>query len=145
MINSTILPVVFLLLTMVQLNAQDLSFHRWENRLLLVLADDPDLLIFKQQMQQLQSEKPGHDERKLLIYQATPKKYRAGTGMSHNWKNSGKLYSRYKKTDAPFEILLIGLDGGIKLCQTAKLSCAELFATIDVMPMRQAEMSRKHN
>jgi hypothetical protein len=38
-------------------------------------------------------------------------------------------------------ILLIGKDGGVKLRrETEILGCRELFATIDVMPMRRREM-----
>ena len=39
----------------------------------------------------------------------------------------------------PFEIVLIGKDGGEKLRQGQVLSSEKLFGLIDAMPMRQAE------
>jgi len=39
-----------------------------------------------------------------------------------------------------FSIVLIGKDGGEKLRRTKPLTPAELFALVDAMPMRRAEM-----
>ncbi|WP_345165985.1 DUF4174 domain-containing protein [Algibacter aquimarinus] len=39
------------------------------------------------------------------------------------------------------ELLLIGLDGGIKLRQSKMLYCKDLFSVIDVMPMRKSEIN----
>jgi hypothetical protein len=39
-----------------------------------------------------------------------------------------------------FEIILIGLDGGIKLRKNDIVSREELFSIIDAMPMRRNEM-----
>ena len=42
-----------------------------------------------------------------------------------------------------FSVVLIGKDGGEKLRRTTPLSPAELFAIVDAMPMRRAEMREK--
>ena len=39
-----------------------------------------------------------------------------------------------------FEVVLIGLDGGIKLRQTKLVSLDKLFTLIDGMPMRRNEL-----
>jgi hypothetical protein len=44
-----------------------------------------------------------------------------------------------------FKVVLIGLDGGIKLQKNGQLTPEELFGTIDSMPMRRAEMNKKQN
>ena len=43
---------------------------------------------------------------------------------------------------APFTLLLVGKDGGVKLRRHAVTSPAEIAALIDTMPMRQEEMRR---
>ena len=42
---------------------------------------------------------------------------------------------------AAFRVRLIGKDGGEKLDSAAPVSAAALFALIDAMPMRRAEMA----
>jgi hypothetical protein len=44
---------------------------------------------------------------------------------------------------AAFSVVLIGKDGGEKLRQTTPLTPADLFALVDAMPMRQAEMRER--
>lgn len=45
--------------------------------------------------------------------------------------------------DAPFAVLLVGRDGGVKRRWAAPVPPAEITALIDTMPMRQAEMRRR--
>ena len=47
------------------------------------------------------------------------------------------------KEEEPFEVVLIGLDGGVKLRKESPLSKEDLYAIIDGMPMRRAELNRK--
>jgi hypothetical protein len=44
---------------------------------------------------------------------------------------------------AAFSVVLIGKDGGEKLRRSTPLAPADLFAIVDVMPMRQAEMKKR--
>ncbi|MDI1249127.1 MAG: DUF4174 domain-containing protein [Lacunisphaera sp.] len=44
---------------------------------------------------------------------------------------------------AAFSVVLIGKDGGEKLRQTTPLAPADLFALVDAMPMRQAEIRER--
>lgn len=123
--------------------AQDLAAHHWQDRLLLIVADAADHPALRQQLAELQKEKEGLDERKLVIYQVLPGKYRVGLDDEGPWQISGKMYNRFQEAGASFSVLLIGLDGGTKLGRGALLSCEELFAVIDGMPMRRAEMRKK--
>ncbi|MCA1758767.1 MAG: DUF4174 domain-containing protein, partial [Bacteroidales bacterium] len=86
----------------------------------------------------------GIKERKLIIYQVFPGEYKTGLN-GDNKKKSARLYNEYKKTDAGFEVVLLGLDGGVKLRQNELLPLEKLYATIDVMPMRRREMEKKSN
>ena len=121
---------------------QDLSNHRWQHRLVIVLTDQPTNAAYVQQLQELQRDEAALTERRILVYQSIPQQYRIGLG-DEDWAQSSSIYEQYKRSDTPFEVLLIGLDGGVKLRRTEPVAQADLFSLIDQMPMRQAEMRRK--
>ena len=132
--------MLFLLIVMGAnlLQAQDPSSFQWKNRLLLILVNDLSDEVYTKQLGELNAHKNGLEERKLLVYRIQPDKYTVGLA-DQRWQQSKRLYKKYKKTKAPFEIILVGLDGGNKLHGTKFLGCKELFKTIDAMPMRRWE------
>lgn len=120
--------------------AQDLSKHQWQHRLILVISNELDQPLVQQQLSTLYSNEEGLAERKLKIYQVLPKQFRLD---QQEWQDSDQLYLQFHQNNEPFMVILIGLDGGIKLKRTELLNTNELFALIDGMPMRRAEMRRK--
>ncbi len=69
----------------------------------------------------------GARERDLVVLTGTP-------GMAR----------RFGLPSAPgFAFVLVGKDGGVKLVRRTFVSRRELFALIDAMPMRRAEMGRR--
>jgi hypothetical protein len=126
----------------VNTNAQDLSHHKWENRLVLILVDNPDNDKYLKQVKELKDHEDGVRERKIVVYHITPEKFKVGLS-DEAWQQSKTNYKRYKETNSQPEIILMGLDGGVKLRANEFLSSKKLFATIDVMPMRMQEMKRK--
>lgn len=122
-------------------NSQEISSHQWKDRVILILVDDLNIQVYQNQIIALQENKKGINERKLIVYHIKPTEYKLGL-KSSKWQKSKNIYSQYKKNDAPFEVILIGLDGSIKLHQTEFLSCEKLFATIDAMPMRKTELNQ---
>lgn len=52
-------------------------------------------------------------------------------------------FKDWTNPDSGFEILLIGLDGGVKLRQDKVIDAETLFARIDAMPMRRQELENK--
>lgn len=124
-------------------NAQDLSKHKWEDRLVILLTDKTSNKNYEKQLEKLLSDKDGLKERKLVLYHATPEKYRQGISETGDWNEGSWLYDMYKKKDSDFEFILIGLDGTVKKRETSLISLAQLFAVIDVMPMRQEELRKK--
>ncbi len=127
---------------MTTLSAQDLSVHRWENRLLILLTEDPEDILYKKQLEELSNCREGMEDRKLIIYHSTPDKFRKGLETKDEWHNSIDIYKKYKENKSGFQILLIGLDGGVKMDQSEMITCEKLFGTIDSMPMRKAEMRK---
>ena len=124
--------------------SQDISSHLWKNRLLLLLTDSANNKVYDDQLAALRTNSEGLIERKLIIYKITPDKYNIGLD-ENNWIVSSKLYNDFKKdNNSEFEVILIGLDGGIKARKSEFMSIKELFGRIDSMPMRLRELERKN-
>lgn len=136
--RKIILYLILTLLPSVSMVAQDLSAHKWNDRLLLILYTENAQYLHQEQMMILQDNIEGLEERKLVIYSVMPDQYKKGMG-SDNWIKSSRIHNRYSEEDKEFEVILLGLDGGIKLRQSEILSIEKLFATIDAMPMRRNE------
>jgi len=128
---------------LINVNAQNLSTHQWKNRLILILVNDTPPPELQGQLTEFRTHSVGIKERKLEIYQIQPNQFQRGLNTDNEWINSDELYKKYKSGDTPFEVILIGLDGGIKLTQNDILTCEKLFAIIDAMPMRRRELRRK--
>jgi len=122
--------------------SQELSSHQWEDRLILILTVDTSSTVYQNQIEELYSDKKGLNDRKLVIYTVLPKKFKRDNRENQGWIQSTELYAEYKQSDKPFEILVIGLDGGVKLRQSKFLSNEDLFGRIDQMPMRRDELEK---
>lgn len=125
---------IFVFLTS-NLISQNLEKHHWKDRLLLVFADRKTSEKLNSQIHLLSKDKTGLLERKLVIYQVVKNKFR--TNLNTDWILSTKSLKPYRKKSAGFEVILIGLDGGVKHRQTKILSLEKLLALIDGMPMRK--------
>lgn len=134
----------FVMIIGVSLNslAQDLSLHQWENRLLLILSDAQESELAIKQIETLQKDVSGLKERKLVVYRATSKEYLKGL-MTGEWNQSEKLHKIYNKSNEAFKVVLIGLDGSVKMTKTSLLYKEELYGKIDSMPMRMNELKSR--
>jgi hypothetical protein len=141
--NTTFLLFTILLAATMNVQSQDLSTHQWKDRLILILTDDTDSSVYQDQIEELYSNPKGLNDRKLVIYTVLPDKFKSDDMPNQGWVQSNELHKDYKKSDRPFEILLIGLDGGVKLRQSEFLSNEDLFGRIDQMPMRRNELRRR--
>ncbi len=125
------------------LQAQDLAGYRWQNRLVLILAEDSSNPLFQEQVQVFQDEEEGLQDLRIVVFQALPQRYTRGTQQLPNWISGDQLYESYKSQDSSFEVLLLGLDGGIKLRRHRVVTVDELYELINTMPMRRAELRRR--
>ena len=129
------------------MDSQDLKTHQWKNRVILILSNDAENQAYKTQINDLKNSSEGCAERKLLMYQVLPNQL-----TTHHFKgdkrkpspSSSDLYKEFMSASDSFKMILIGLDGGIKEKRNEPISSKELFAIIDGMSMRQAEI-RKNN
>lgn len=137
--RKIILYLILTLIPSVSMVAQDLSAHKWNDRLLLILTTENSQYLHQEQMMILQHNREGLEERKLVIYSVMPHQYKKGMD-SAKWMKSSRVHDRYSEEGKEFEVILMGLDGGVKLRQSEILSIEKLFATIDAMPMRRNEI-----
>ena len=121
--------------------AQTLKTLQWQNRLILVMADDTSNLNFKKQITHLTKNKEALTERKLIIYKVLPNQYSKGLEIVE-LKSSNDLNKKYNPKQKPFKVVLIGLDGRVKLEQTEIITIEQLKSIIDAMPMRKNEMRK---
>lgn len=96
----------------------DLSAHRWKERVVLLQAPTAANSAYQAQLDAFAEQQAGMDERDLVIIS----QFGADT----------------------FSAVLNGKDGGRKWEQNEPLNPTDLFALIDGMPMRQAEMGQRN-
>lgn len=126
--------------------AQSIEDHQWENRILILSAKDANNAELLMQLQEFRANETGLKDRKLLIYQLVGEQYKIGLADDNDWKEiPNDLWARAQKTKNEFQVILIGLDGGEKYKTSAFLPCEDLFAIIDAMPMRKAEIRNKRS
>lgn len=111
----------------------------------MIFANSEDNASYQEQLQLLHDNEAELIDRDLVIYRLVDQKAIApkGQAMKTEWAN--ELTGRYKQDKTSFFFVLIGKDGGVKLRSDQVVEMKKLFALIDGMPMRRAEMRRKKN
>ncbi len=114
--------------------AQGLVNYQWENRLLLIIGDDPsgDLVLAQYTERTVENK-----ERKLIPLVVQPDGY-FNTQTSEFIFDPG-VFTAYGSNES-FTIVLIGLDGGVKAKFNNAVSIDDIYALIDQMPMRKQEL-----
>jgi len=132
----------------INLNGQNLEQHEWKDRILIINAESEASKTYQNQIEELRNSSSALKERKLVIYQVIGNKYELVDFDTKEIKAGGKISENMGVdilTDTvPFEIILIGLDGGIKLRKADIIRKEELFNLIDSMPMRSSELRNKN-
>ncbi len=106
----------------------DLDQHLWQDRVVLLFADDlndPDMNTTRSA---LIGNLSGVHERDIVIYVL---------------KSTSPTGRRFDATGQGFTFVLLGKDGGEKLRSTSVVTLQTLYETIDSMPMRQVEMRER--
>jgi len=144
--NSIILKTLFLIVGFlsVKSNGQDLNDHNWKNRVLIVKTLNSDSEKFNEQLNEFKNSNLELKERKIVLYKIVQDEFSSINFITNDSVNSRKVSEittqniLYQKED--FEVILVGLDGGLKLKQGDVLLKEELFRIIDSMPMRKNEI-----
>ena len=137
--HLTFITIIIGMALNASLSAQDLSEHRWKDRLLLVYTSDRDSEMFRKQLDAWMNDREGLEERKLELYSVTPSLVRRGWS-NGKWEERDDSLDTFLSEKGDFEVVLLGLDGNVKLRQEKLLDSEKLYRTIDAMPMRQNEL-----
>ena len=125
-------------------NGQNLNEHQWKNRVLIVKTLSTPSKKFNKQLNELKNSNKELKERKLVLYKINKDDFSlinfANSKSNYSAKVSESITQNILDEDKDFEIILIGLDGGVKLKQNEILLIEDLFGIIDSMPMRKKEM-----
>lgn len=152
MIRQKLFPVSLFLIMMgcasfVNLTAQNLEKYTWKNRILVIKTSDSASEIYQKQIKEFSNSADELKDRKFVLYKITGDDFElidfTNPEMSDAGNIAGKPLEMILNDKENFEVILIGLDGGIKLWQTEILSKEDLFSTVDAMPMRRNELSNK--
>ncbi|MEM8890722.1 MAG: DUF4174 domain-containing protein [Bacteroidota bacterium] len=138
------LASIFMILS-INLMSQGLASFRWEHRLVLLITPDENENLLQRQIDILSEDKAGLKERKLQIIHIKPAEARLLLPEPGKLSLKKSDFERFKPGESPFSFILIGLDGGVKLRRNEVVSREYLYARIDGMPMRRAEMRSKKN
>ncbi|MDJ0685306.1 MAG: DUF4174 domain-containing protein [Alphaproteobacteria bacterium] len=122
-------------------SADLLAAYRWENRLLVVLADGPSDPKLIEQRAILADDPNGLQERDLIVLEGVGN---APVALPGGPVAPQTLRDALGVKATGFAALLIGKDGGVKLRQNAPVVLdATLYPLIDAMPMRRREMQER--
>lgn len=140
--------VLFIFVTSISMhnpaNELELSDYRWENRILLLFSGDRASDDLREQINELLADKTGLKDRDMLVFSITPQAETHELLYGSEYDASDHLWEKYDITTAGFHVILIGKDGTVKLRDNSPVTSKKLYAIIDAMPMRQAEMRRKN-
>lgn len=129
------------------LNAQNLKEHEWKNRIIIVKSSDIKSKKYREQLKEFRNSIEELIDRKFILYKITGDDFvlidYENSKLNNSGKISGKLTEKVLNEKEDFEVILIGLDGGIKLQRTELLTKENLFKITDSMPMRRDELTRK--
>ena len=133
--------ILLLLLAMsFPLSANPLEKYLWKNRILVVLSEGKNSTL----NQQLLKNREALTDRDLIVINLTTEKVKLVDQVRPTNEERIALLKKFKisKAESP-TFILIGKDGGEKSRQTEALDLEKIFALIDTMPMRKAEMKEK--
>lgn len=124
---------------MAQYSLESLRELRWENRIILIRSETDN----RQWINTFETEKKEIIDRDIVWFDIQDRPVKTnfdGKIADSFWEDISNRYFQDERT----RVVLIGKDGGVKAVSD-KLNLAELFALIDGMPMRRAEMREKAN
>ena len=120
----------------------DLGGHRWKHRIVLVFAESDERAEFREFMGAWSREQENVKDRDLVVFEALIKGTSRGPSGPLTPAQADSLRQRFATAGEPFEVVLIGKDGEVKL-RSRSASVAQIFGLIDTMPMRRAEMRER--
>ena len=138
--------LLFLSSTSMKMETDLLTQYKWKNCILVVFSETNTSPLFEKQIQLFDENIEELADRDLIIFQVFEKSGITPNRQSISNTEITQLKERFDfnfEKNNEFAVFLVGKDGGTKLTsKNEMLNIEKLCATIDAMPMRQAEMKR---
>jgi len=122
--------------------AQEIDHALWEERLLILIAPSSDDPLVLQQKQALRDRRDAVEERRLRIIELYADRDDTN-GQDRPSTSQHAIRQRLGATPDSRELILVGLDGGMKRRAPLATPLSELFRQIDGMPMRRQEIEER--
>jgi hypothetical protein len=119
-----------------------LEQFQWKNRVLVIFADKDNSRAARQE-NQLLSARSDLEERDMVVFKLGGSEIRLLFGAAENLDGDAVRDELGGPEAGEFAAVLIGKDGTAKLRVSEPVSNGELFAIIDSMPMRAAEVTKQ--
>lgn len=135
-----------ILLAMIQSEENPLEPFRWKNRVLLIFSNgsEPDYYTARQE-EWLYKESEGIAERDIVVLKVLPETVFCADTILYREGAARILRQLTGIQSADFAVALVGKDGSLKSLKKEPVSAEELFALIDAMPMRKAELQQRNH
>jgi hypothetical protein len=125
---------------MAETNQRPLDHLRWQQRVIVVMAEAPDDPALLEQQRRLREAAPDLAVRDVTLITATNETVTIDGNRAAGRPSADQLRHAYARGASGFQVVLIGKDGGVKLRAGEPVPTADVLALIDSMPMRQREM-----
>ena len=123
-------------------DASAMASYRWKYRPLLVFADSASNAALAQQRATVAAGRAGLASRNVVVVWVVANTVTSQLGPLPG-QSAASLRARFAVPSTAFKVVLVGKDGGAKLTRDGPIGAAQLFSTIDAMPMRRDEMRGK--
>jgi hypothetical protein len=117
----------------------DLKDYLWKKRVVIISPNSRDNPSYKAFRKDWDSKNVETKERDMILVEIFESSECFTLDNPVSKKSLRKLTDQFEFGKRPFEIILIGKDGNIKL-RSSKSSSEDLFSLIDSMPMRHREI-----
>ena len=111
---------------------------------MIVKTSDIKTKKYQEQLKEFRNSVEELIDRKIIFYKIIGDDFELidyeNSELNNSGKISGQLTEKILNKKENFEVILVGLDGGLKLQQTEILIKEDLFKIIDSMPMRRDEL-----
>jgi len=120
----------------------DLKDFLWKNRLVFIFADSKDNYQYKSFKKDWNSNITGIQDRDMILFEIINNKHTFLENKPISDKSLRAITRQIGTGAKPFEIVLVGKDGSVKL-RSSDSSLNDIFYLIDSMPMRKHEIQQK--
>ena len=122
-----------------------LRAYRYQSRVLVLGAPSAQDSMLLKQLGSIEATLEEFDARELVVVVAVEGQGSHANGRPMTGDDAARLRERLRMNQGAFALRLIGMDGGVKLSVDEWTAMTSIYALIDTMPMRRAQMRDRQN